>query len=82
MTELCPLHCVNIGCPSPSFLDKNQTFLLTIIGIGSSALTMLFAYFLKSRCKKVNCCYGLLICDRNPIDLTIPVDVTVENSVA
>ena len=47
MTDLCPLHCVNIACKQPSFLEQHETFILTIIGIGGSGLGVLLAYFIK-----------------------------------
>ena len=80
MTELCPVHCVNIACKDPSFLESHETFILTIIGIGSSGLGVLFAYFLQSRCKKIKFCWGCLNCDRVPP--VESVEVNVENSTA
>ena len=79
--ELCSIECVNIGCPQPTFLQLHETFVLSIVGIGGSAFGVLFAYFLKSRCKKIKCCFGLFSCDRVPIDLPVEsADVTVESS--
>ena len=72
MSELCPAHCVNLGCPQPSFLEANQTFLLTVIGIGGSSITVLLAYFLKSRCSSISVCWGFLSCIRKPL----PIDAT------
>ena len=69
--ELCSIECVNIGCPQPTFLQLHETFVLSIVGIGGSAFGVLFAYFLKSRCKKIKCCFGLFSCDRVPVDLPI-----------
>ena len=86
MAELCPVHCVNLSCKDPSFLEKHETFVITIIGIGGSALGILLSYFLKSRCKKIKVCCGLFSCDRvPPVDLPIePTDVNVvtESSIA
>jgi len=64
MSEFCPVHCISIGCPTPSFLENNQAFLLTVIGIGGSGLTVLLSYCIKSRCQKIKLCCGLLSCDR------------------
>ena len=79
--ESCPMHCINASCKDTSFLEKHETFVLTIIGLGGSAVGVMLAYFLKSRCKKIKCCFGLFSCDRIPIDLPIEsADVTVESS--
>jgi len=76
---LCPIDCVNLSCKDASFLEKHETFVLTIIGLGGSAFGVMFAYFLKSRCKKIKCCFGLFSCDRiPPVDLPIePTEVNV-----
>ena len=73
MAELCPVHCINASCKDPSFLEKHETFVLTIIGLGGSAVGVMLAYFLKSRCKKIKCCFGLFSCDRVP-----PIDLPIE----
>ena len=82
MTELCPVHCVNIACKDPSFLESHETFILTIIGIGGSGLGVLFAYFLKSRCRKISVCYGLFNCDRTVLEIPIEEVNVVTESVA
>ena len=66
---LCPVHCVNLGCPQPNWLEAHETFVLTVIGIGGSGLGVLLAYFLKSRCSNIKVCWGLFSCVRTP-----PVD--------
>ena len=66
MTDLCPLQCVNLACKDPSFLEKHETFVLTLIGLCGSAFGVLFAYFLQSRCKKIKLCCGFMSCDRVP----------------
>jgi len=75
MTEMCPVYCINAACPLPSFLEKHETFVITIIGLGGSAFGVLFAYFLKSRCRKIKVCFGLFSCDRVP-----PVDLPIEST--
>ena len=81
MTEMCPVYCINAACPLPSFLEKHETFVITIIGLGGSAVGVMLAYFLKSRCKKIKVCFGLFSCDRVPIELPVETaDVTVESS--
>jgi hypothetical protein len=78
--ELCPIQCINTGCVEDSFLEKNQTFLLTIFGFGGSGITVLLAYFLKSRCRKIKIFWGCLSCDRTVLEL--PIDSTDVNVVA
>ena len=55
----CPIECVRGACPDgPGFVEKNETFLLTVIGAGSALVGVLLTYFLKSRCKTIRtpCC--------------------------
>ena len=63
--ELCPVHCVNIGCPELSFLEKHEGFILTIVASTSAIISMAFTYFLKSRC--VNIDLFCMKCNRHPI---------------
>lgn len=42
-------------------------WILTGLGMVLSFLTGLTVYFLKSRCKEINCCFGALKCIRDPI---------------
>jgi hypothetical protein len=83
MSELCPVHCINAACKDPDFMEKNQTFLLTVLGLGSSGLAVVFAYFLKSRCRKIKLLWGCLICDRTPLtektDKIEPKDITINS---
>jgi len=63
---ICPIQCVKSGCDQKDFLEKHSAFVLTLGGIAISALTMMFTYFLKSRCRKVKClCFS---CDRDVLD--------------
>ena len=59
----CPLHCVNVACEKPSWLQENETFVLTTIASLSAALGVIFSYFLKSRCTNIRC--FCLSCDRD-----------------
>ena len=68
MMENCPIHCVDIGCPVESFLQKHESFILTIVASTSAGIGLLLTYFLKSRCKKITLC--CIQCDRDPIELT------------
>ena len=65
MSEIvCPLECVKSGCPSdPDFLEKHSTFVITAGGMVSACIASIFAYFLKSRCSKINT--PCLSCDRS-----------------
>ena len=57
MTEvLCPVQCVRSGCPDPDFLEKNGTWLLTVIAAFIGCVGTMFTFFLKSRCKQISCC--------------------------
>lgn len=64
---LCPLECINSACPPPDFIERNGTWLLTLVGVGTSFVGALLAYFLKSRCKKVKCL--CVQCEREVVQL-------------
>ena len=76
---VCPLNCMNrdIICESPpDWLEKHSTFLLTFIGAVGGAISVLLAYCIKSRCKKIKCCG--IECDRSPIDIEAKdIDVNI-----
>ena len=73
----CPLECVRLGCPQPDFLERNGTWLLTVIASIGGCLATMFTYFLKSRCKLVKC-FGVT-CVRDVIELNAS-DVKVTTS--
>ena len=62
MSVECPISCVRAACPDPDFIEKNGAWLLTVIGVFTACVGSVFAYFLKSRCKKIKCCG--VSCDR------------------
>ena len=64
---VCPIECVKSACPDADFIEKNGTWLLTIIGLISACVGSVFAYFLKSRCKRIYCCG--MGCDREVVAL-------------
>ena len=64
---MCPLECINSACPPPDFIERNGTWLLTLVGVGTSFVGALLAYFLKSRCKKVKCL--CIQCEREVVQL-------------
>ena len=55
MSVVCPMECVRLGCPNPDFLERNGTWLLTVLASFGGCVGMMFTYFLKSRCRQVNC---------------------------
>lgn len=74
---LCPLECINHACPPPDFIERNGTWVLTLVGVGTSFVGALLAYFLRSRCKTVNCC--CVKCEREVVQLeSQSVEVTNE----
>ena len=62
---VCPIECVRAACPSPDWLEKHETFTLTMVATVSAAITALLSYFLKSRCTKIKC-FGMS-CIRQPV---------------
>lgn len=51
----------------PDFVERNGTWLLSMIGILVTCFSGLLAYFLKSRCMTIKCCGGE--CTRDVLDL-------------
>lgn len=51
----------------PDFIQKNGTWLITVIGLFSACIGAILTYFLKSRCTEINC-LGLS-CKRQVVDL-------------
>ena len=62
---VCAIECVRAACPDPSWLEKHETFVLTMVATVSATVTAILSYFLKSRCTKIKC-FGLS-CVRQPI---------------
>ena len=62
-TTLCPLECITYD--SPSFLEKNETFLLTMVGSVSALIGVLLSHCIKSRCSNIK--LGCLSCSRVPL---------------
>ena len=70
----CPIHCVNIACAQPHFIQENESFILTLIGIIGGGLGVLLSYFLKSRCTRIK--LGCIHCERQPLSvIDIPENV-------
>lgn len=64
---MCPLECVNAACSPPDFIERNGTWLLTLIGIAGGGMGAMLTYFLKSRCTRIDLCWGYLKCRRDPL---------------
>ncbi len=71
---LCPIECVRAACPSPDFLERHGSWVLTVIGLVVGCSGTLLTYFLRSRCTHIKCC-GLEL-ERDVITLD-PSQVTV-----
>ena len=72
----CPIECVNIVC-NPSWLEKHESFVLTIVGLAGTGIGVLLSYFLNSRCKNIKTC--CISCDRDvlpPDNLVGDVETT------
>ncbi len=78
-SALCPIECVRVGCPEPDFVEKNGTWLLTVIAGFTGCFGMVLTYFLKSRCKQISC-WGVN-CIREVIDVkTEDIEITSSKS--
>ena len=67
---LCPLECTSM-CKDhnpPDFIEKNSTFLLTLVASCSAMMGSLLVCLLRSRCRKIST--PCLSCDREPVVLT------------
>ena len=58
----------------PDFIERNGTWLLTVLGVVSSCFAGLLVYALKSRCTRIKLCGAE--CDRDVIALE-PSQVSV-----
>jgi hypothetical protein len=50
---------------SPDFIERNGTWVLSMMGAVLTCIGIIFTYFLKSRCTRVKCCG--FECERQPI---------------
>lgn len=79
MSTSCPLECLSttrdVACPTPDFIERNGTWLLTVIGMMTGCFATLLTYFLKSRCSSIKC-WGVE-CVRDVVKLD-PSQVKVE----
>ena len=65
--------------PPPDYIQKNGTFIITIVGLVSACSAAVLTYFLKSRCSEIKC-LGLN-CKRQVLDLDAS-DVEITSSQA
>ena len=61
----------------PDFVERNGSWILTVVGIFSSCCAASFVYLLKSRCTKIKC--FCVECDRAVLAMD-PADVTVSSA--
>ena len=59
---VCPIECLR----EDSWLEKHESFVLTLTASLSALFGMLLTYCLKSRCTSIRCCG--LSCERAPLD--------------
>ena len=57
MSINCSPECVNIACNCnhPDWLEKHNSFVLTLCGLVGTATGVVLTYFLKSRCEEIRC---------------------------
>tara|TARA_R110000751_G_scaffold273466_1_gene374211 strand:- start:198 stop:419 length:222 start_codon:yes stop_codon:yes gene_type:complete len=51
-------------------LPISEGFILAIIGTLTACVAAFLKFILKSRCRNIACCCGLISCIREPIELT------------
>ncbi len=68
MDIVCPVECVNSACTPPDFIERNGTWLLTMIGVVGGGLGAVLTYFLKSRCTDIDVC--CVKCRRDPLPVS------------
>lgn len=61
----CPISCLRVACPEDTWLQKHESFVLTLCASLSALLGMLLSYCLKSRCTSIRFCG--LSCNRVPL---------------
>ena len=64
MSVVCPIAWVQ---EDRDFLSQNGAWLLSVIGLGTTCIGVVLTYFLKSRCKHLECC-GIVM-DRDVVVL-------------
>tara|TARA_R110000822_G_scaffold24748_1_gene75163 strand:- start:1457 stop:1696 length:240 start_codon:yes stop_codon:yes gene_type:complete len=77
-TTNCSIDCIIAICPALSFLQKHESFVLSIVGFIGAGVGMILNYFIRSRCTKIR--IGCISCNRNPIDLSSD-NIQIKNEV-
>ena len=72
----CP-PCNPCNCPDPDFIERNGTWVVTMVGILATCVGGMFTYFLRSRCRNIKC-WGME-CQREVLALD-PKDVKIETT--
>ena len=74
MSSDCPVHCVNVACKEPDWLETHESFVITMAGLFGTAFGVLLSYFLKSRCEEIKC--FCLYCKRKVVEVGAPTPKT------
>ena len=67
MSGDCPVHCVNVACKEPDWLETHESFVITMAGLFGTAFGVLLSYFSKSRCEEIKC--FCLYCKRKVVEV-------------
>tara|TARA_R100001086_G_C11618856_1_gene198204 strand:- start:115 stop:339 length:225 start_codon:yes stop_codon:yes gene_type:complete len=67
MSSDCPVHCVNVACTQPDWLETHESFVITMAGLIGTGLGVLLSYFLKSRCEVIR--IGCIYCKRKVLEV-------------
>jgi len=65
MSVSCPIECIHRE--TPGWLEKHEGFVLTLVATISGIIGVILTYFLKSRCKKIDCM--CVKCDRDVLSI-------------
>jgi len=74
MSGDCPVHCVNVACKEPDWLETHESFVITMAGLLGTGLGVLLSYFLKSRCEVIR--IGCIYCKRKVVEVGAPAPRT------
>ena len=81
-SSLTPDECLQILAAyketPPDFLQRNGTWLLSVIAAFSACAGAVLTYLLRSRCKRIR--LGCFECDRTPLDIDPQTEITVAQS--
>lgn len=62
------------------FIEENGTWLITFFGVLGGCFSGMTIYFLKSRCRHIKLCWGLVDCDREPLPAS-QIEISTEERV-